>query len=164
MHQESHWVLPTSLGNLGGQKDLNELEMLLKKGIRLVCNLGRLDHTGNMFKECRVLKMKDGIAMANVKICEQLINHTLPKNINKLFNIRNNVNLRMNITLQPLVSGRLVNALSRQFNSLPKPLRCLAASKGGILSQLITEKLSGYKDDCPGKNCNSCRAKLTLNH
>ena len=145
-------------GNLCRSGDLKEIETIYKKAIRLVENIGRFAHTGNAFKELKVLQLHDLIEVASLKICEQVINSTSPQSMKNFLGVRKNENLRKNIRIQPLQNDKISNTIAKHFNDLPKGSRLLVETKGGMIATITSIKLQSYKDNCSGRNCSACLA------
>ena len=145
-------------GNLCRKEDLKEIETIYKRAMRLVGNLGRFAHTGNAFKEARVLQLNDQLEAASLKICEKVIACTIPEGIRDFLSTRRNENLRNNVRLQPLRNDKISCTIAKYFNDLPKATKLLAETKGGMIATITSNKLLSYKNECPGRNCTACQA------
>ena len=145
-------------GNLGRKMDLNKLHTALKQGVRNVEKVGRLHHTGEIFKKHDLLKLQDTIDLQNVKICQEAIAGTLPGMISDLFKTKSIKNLRKNTLVLPTKTGTLCRLITDTFNELPRETRNTADSKGGVVKQVAQERIANYKNNC-GRECPSCKHK-----
>jgi len=149
-------------GNLGLNKDLQRLHIALKQGVRHVAKAGRLDHTGQLFKQYSLLKLRDTIELRNIKICQGWVDNTLPIAIKAFFTVRSIHRLRKNTVITHTQQSKLCNSISRNFNRLPRELRNQTDSKGGITKLFSNDKLANYENNCK-KNCPSCKYKAENN-
>ena len=145
-------------GNLGKRMDLNRLHTALKQGVRNIERVGKLHHTGELFKKYDLLKLQDTIDIQNIKICQEVIEGTLPGMISDLFKVKAIKNLRKNTMVLPTKTGTLCRLITDTFNKLPKEIRNAAESKGGIVNQVANEHITNYKNNC-GRGCSSCKYK-----
>jgi len=149
-------------GNLCRKDHIKQLDLVLKKGIRMVGNLGRFAHTGDFSREMKILNLGDLIEVSSLKVCKQIIDGTGPPALNRLLVARTNEKLRRNIRLTPTKGDRLSLNISETFNKLPRDIRLLAEAKGGFIETVTHNKLTTYRDNCAGRRCTACIAKKNL--
>lgn len=67
------------------QTNLLRIITLQKKALRIVCNVGRLDHTNNLFKKLNLLKFLDLIKYKTTIVMHQIFNKQMARNILKFY-------------------------------------------------------------------------------
>ena len=67
------------------QTNLLRIITLQKKALRIICNVGRLDHTNNLFKRLNLLKFMDLIKYKTTIVMHQIFNKQMARNIRKFY-------------------------------------------------------------------------------
>ena len=148
--------------------NINKIEILQKKAVRLIDKAFFLEHTEKIFKKYNLLKISDIYKYRCLNFFYRLINGKLPMNLFSILNFYDD-NFRLMPCLYTPNSISARNCL-RYFlpifiNSCPFDILCSVYTKTEANFNHFTKKhlLENYSSsECSNINCYSCRLKYTF--
>ena len=144
------------------------IDKLMKKGIRIITLSKYNSHTAPLFKMCNILKVKDILALKELKLYYQFLHNNLPHYLQNLnivtntsihsHNTRSRNDIHIIGTRHNFAKRCLKYDLAITFNNTPKTVRdkLLTHSLHGFTRYAKNYIIQNYNDVCSIVNCYSC--------
>ena len=102
----SHLIYGCSIWGLTTEENLNKIEILQKKCLRIMSFSDFNSHTNPLFIELKLLKVRDIIKLHQLKLVYDFVNKTIPTDLQNLFALSKNIhttNLQLNSARKSLL-------------------------------------------------------------
>ena len=87
----SHLIYGCNIWGLATEENIDKIEVLQKKCIRILTFSPFNSHTGDLFKKLKILKVRDVIKMHQLKVAFDFLNNRLPSDLMSLFELASDV-------------------------------------------------------------------------
>ena len=87
----SHLIYACNVWGLTSEENLNKIEVLQRKCLRIISFSGFRSHTNHLFTEYRILKVRDVIKLQQLQLLYSFLDNSLPTNLRKMFKLNEDV-------------------------------------------------------------------------
>ena len=150
----------------------DRLSKLQKRAIRIINNAKYNAHTDPLFKNSKILKLKDMFSLACLKFIYKYFERSLPFHFNNImlieqasihsYGTRQSQRFRLNITRTLRAQNTIRNYLPKFANSLPECIynKLFTHSLQGISNYAKLLYLAEYRIECNVANCFICHRNV----
>ena len=124
----SHLIYGCNIWGLATEENIDKIEVLQKKCIRILTFSPFNSHTGDLFKKLKILKVRDVIKMHQLKVAFDFLNNRLPSDLMSLFELASDVHPNHVLNILNLLKIII-------YISLESTLRPMVASLSDIFVQ-----------------------------